>query len=346
MPRYAINTLLVFVCCWGMVACVKKESTPVPVTAFSSPVRPAHFPPAVYQYGENVYSKEGFELGRKLFFDPLLSINNTISCGSCHKPENAFADGGVSFSPGVYGLTAKRHSPAIFNAAWNSSFMWDGGVNHIEVMPLAPLTNPREMGETVKNIVHKLNADPNYVQRFKKVFSKDTIDDQQMFRALALYMSNLVSGDTKYDRYITGKGNFTQDEQEGYTLFKSNCASCHTEPLFTNYSFQNNGIDMVFSDSGRYLITRSPADMGKFKVPSLRNIMVTYPYMHDGRFNTLEEVIDHYSDGVKQSATLSPLLVKDGTEGLKLTPADKRKLLSFLQTLTDSSFITNRYLAE
>lgn len=328
-----------------LAACSKKTSD-VPPAATAAWVRPAHFPAPVYQFGDNVYSKAGFELGRRLFFDPMLSRDGTISCASCHRQKDAFADGATAFSQGVNNGISARNSPVVFNMAWNKSFMWDGGVNHIEVMPLAPLTNPAEMGESLTNIVRKLNNHPEYPTLFKKVFTRDTVDDQQLFWALAQYMSGLVSANARYDQYVNGTASLTTDEQEGLMLFRQHCTSCHSEPLFTDYSFQNNGIDKVFADSGRYRITRDPVDLGRFKVPTLRNVALSSPYMHDGRFNTLEEVLAHYADDVQQSPTLSPLLQKDGQPGLGLSSSEQQKIVGFLHTLTDEEFISNPYLVE
>lgn len=333
--------LLVFASCRdreSVISTVKDE--------LSSPIRPSHFPEPVYKFGRNTYSKAGFELGRKLFFDPMLSSTGTVSCGSCHHQKDGFTDGGKAFSNGVSGGVTLRNSPAIFNMAWNTSFMWDGGVNHIEVMPLAPLTQANEMGETIIGIVRKLNAHPTYPAIFRQVFGRDTIDDQQMFWALAQYMGNLVSANAAYDRYVLSTGSLTKDEQEGLMLFRQHCASCHKEPLFTDYSFQNNGIDSVFADVGRYRITTQPDDMGKFKVPTLRNIDKTAPYMHDGRFNTLQEVLKHYANGVRQSATLSPLLKKNAESGLALSNDEQTKIITFLHTLTDEELLTDSRLVE
>lgn len=327
-------------------ACSRKEVQDVPPATTDGWVRPAHFPEPVYQFGDNVYSKAGFELGRKLFFDPMLSRDGTVSCASCHRQKDAFADGGAAFSIGIDGGISKRNSPAVFNMAWNKSFMWDGGVNHIEVMPLAPLTNPAEMGESLVNIVRKLNNHPDYPTLFKKVFNRDTVDDQQMFWALAQYMSGLISANARYDQYVNGTASLTPDEQEGLVLFRQHCASCHSEPLFTDYSYQNNGIDKIFADSGRYRITRNDEDMGRFKVPTLRNIALSSPYMYDGRFKTLDEVLAHYADGVQVSATLSPLLQKNGQPGLGLSNSEQQKIISFLHTLTDEEFVSNAYLVE
>lgn len=329
-----------------LAACSKKEVQDVPPVTTDGWVRPAHFPEPMYQFGDNVYSKAGFELGRKLFFDRMLSRDGTVSCASCHRQKDAFADGGAAFSIGIEGGISKRNSPVVFNMAWNKSFMWDGGVNHIEVMPLAPLTNPAEMGESLSNIVRKLNNHPAYSTLFKNVYNRDTVDDQQLFWALAQYMSGLISANAKYDQYVNGTTSLTTDEQEGLVLFRQHCSSCHSEPLFTDYSFQNNGIDKVFADSGRYRITRNDEDMGRFKVPTLRNIALSGPYMHDGRFNTLEAVLDHYANGVQVSATLSPMLQKDGQPGLGLSSSERQKIISFLHTLTDEEFVSNAYLVE
>ncbi len=299
-------------------------------------IRPDYFPNPIYNFGNNVYSKDGFELGRKLFYDPILSIDGTISCGSCHKQSFAFADAGLALSFGVEGRTSTRNSPPMFNLAWNPSFMWDGGVNHLEIMPLAPITNHVEMADTLPNILAKLRQHSEYPQLFREAFGKEQIDDQQLFWALAQFMANMVSADSKYDSFRLGKVSFSSAESAGYQLFQSHCQSCHTEPLFTNFSFQNNGLDSVFIDEGRYGITLDNADKGKFKVPSLRNVELTAPYMHDGRFSTLEEILEHYSNGIRASETLAEQL---SSNGFYLSNSDKINIITFLKTLTDYKFI-------
>lgn len=330
--RYGLLLMLL------LAACGKKQDVQA---VDDGPVRPAHFPAPYYNFGANTFSQAGFELGKRLFYDNRLSVNNTISCASCHKKEDAFADRGKAFSEGINGLYGKRNSPAIFNMAWNRSFMWDGGVTHIEVMPLAPLTNPVEMGETINGIVTKLNADPLYRVLFSQVFHKDSIDDQQMFRALAQYMANVVSAGAKYDRYIKGEEQFNESEKRGYLLFITHCESCHREPLFTGYTMENNGLDTVFSDIGRFRVSQDSSDLGKFKVPTLRNVEVTGPYMHDGRIATLQQVLNHYSDGVRNSPTLSAKLVRDGQPGLHLSEQEQADLIHFLHTLTDYTLLNN-----
>jgi cytochrome c peroxidase len=303
---------------------------------------PDYFPAPVYQFNNNALQKDRFELGKKLFFDKNLSSNGSISCASCHSQAHAFADHNVSFSAGVGNQLGDRNSPSIANMIWSPSFMWDGGVNHIEVFSVAPLTNPVEMNETMLNVVNKLNSSSEYKNLFKKAYNLDVITDQVLLRALTIYMSMIVSADSRYDQYRQGKISLSTEEMSGLNLFRQKCASCHTEPLFTNYSFRNNGLDSVFSDLGRGRITNNPIDYGKFKVPSLRNVELTYPYMHDGRFWNLEEVLDHYAHGIVTSNTLDPIL----SSPMSLTDTEKEQIIKFLKTLTDWTLISNHLLNE
>ncbi|MBK9254067.1 MAG: cytochrome-c peroxidase [Saprospiraceae bacterium] len=302
---------------------------------------PDYFPDPQYSFGNNVLTKEGFELGRALFHDPILSYDNTISCASCHSQAHAFADHNIKFSIGIDGKTGSRNSPAMFNLAWQSSFMWDGGINHIEIMPLAPITDTTEMGETLNNVIQKLHTHPYYQEKFKKVFGEKPIDSQKLFYALAQYMSMLVSDDSKYDKYRKGSENFTVDEEDGLIIFRKKCVSCHTEPLFTDFSFRNNGLVPLTNDLGKGRITLDKSDYYKFKVPSLRNIMLTYPYMHDGRFRTIDQVLDHYSEGIVFHENLDTSLIYIDKPGIPLTEIDKAKLKAFLVTLTDYKYISN-----
>lgn len=300
-------------------------------------VYPSHFPAPHYNFENNPFTYEGFLLGKKLFYDPILSINNTISCGTCHAPNHAFADHNSSISFGVFGRQGIRNSPTIFNALWNTSFMWDGGVNHIELSGLPAITDENEMAETMTNVIAKLQSDNEYPNLFKRVFGEINITDQKVFYALTQFMGPLISANSKYDKYVTGKTNLTETEMAGLQIFNTSCSNCHQEPLFTNYTFRNNGLDSDFTDLGRARITLDPNDEGKFKVPTLRNIELTYPYMHDGRFNTLDQVIDHYSTGIVASATLDPLL----QNGFNFTTQEKAQLKAFLLTLTDNELIGN-----
>lgn len=330
----------IFLCVFILVSC-KKETEVVPINNWGFR-KPSYFPAPHYTPIDNQISRLRFELGRDLFYDTILSLDNSISCASCHSQTHAFADHNSAFSLGVNGTVGVRNSPSLSNLAWYPSFMWDGGVNHIETFSTAPITNPLEMHETIANVVAKLNANVVYRQKFQKAYGITEITDQRMLHALTQYMVMLISDDAKYDRYRRGTYTFTADEKAGYDLFKSKCASCHTEPLFTDFSYRNNGIDATFSDLGRGLITLDAADNGKFKVPSLRNVQLTYPYMHDGRFYTLAQVLDHYASGVQSSSTLDPML----TNGIPLSEPEKLQLIAFLKTLTDYTFMANPELSE
>lgn len=300
------------------------------------------FPTPVYDVNQHDFSYNKFNLGRTLFYDPILSVDSTVSCATCHEQPHAFAGHSGAFSEGVFGQIGNRNSPSIVNSAWIPKFMWDGGVNHIEVMPIAPITNPIEMHETLENVLVKLKRSTKYQSLFKKAFGNESITDQQMLKALSSFMAMIVSDQSKYDKVMRGETNFTNQEATGYQLFNQKCASCHTGALFTDFEYRNNGLDQTFSDIGRGLITQNPQDYGKFKTPSLRNIELTYPYMHDGRFYNLTQVLDHYSTGIQQSATLDPSL----QNGIALTNSEKTALIAFLKTLTDYELLTNRWLSE
>jgi cytochrome c peroxidase len=335
----ASGTLLVFSALFS--ACTKEINQDS--SALQTLHRPQHFPPAHYTHSTNPYSKTGFDLGKKLFFDPILSRDSTISCASCHQQLHAFADKNLAKSIGINGGLSERNSPAIFNMAWNTSFMWDGGINHIEVMPFAPLIHPKEMGDDLTNILRKLQQHSQYPNLFQSVFKKSKLDDQQLFWALAQYMSNLVSANSRYDQFVLGSTNFSISELKGLTLFRSHCGSCHSEPLMTDYKFHNNGLDTIFKDMGRYRISQNSLDLGRFKTPSLRNIALTAPYMHDGRFAQLDQVIDHYSNHIVSSPSLSAPL-SSNLGGFRFSEEEKKNLVDFLYTLTDQEFIQNKNL--
>ena len=299
---------------------------------------PKGWPEPAYKFENNKVTNAGFELGKKLFFDPRLSRNNTISCGSCHQPFAAFAQLDHAVSHGVEDRLGTRNSPGLFNLNWHTGFFWDGGVNHIESQPLNPIKNPLEMDETLENILVKLNADQDYQRRFRQAFGNDTINTQRILKALAQFMGMLVSSNSKYDKHIRGEagGELTAAELNGLSIFRSNCSSCHSEPLFSDFSYRNNGLKpSVVNDSGRAVITRTTTDLHKFKVPSLRNLKYTGPYMHDGRITSLDKVLDHYATGIHQSATLDPVL----KSGISLTAQERADLLSFLNTLNDEEFV-------
>ena len=295
---------------------------------------PEGWPYPEYDFTGNTLTKEGFILGRKLFYDPQLSRDNSISCGSCHQQFAAFSHLDHNVSHGIDNLLGVRNAPGLFNLNWNTSFMWDGGINHIEVQPIGPITNPVEMDESIANMVTKIQNDASYTSLFNDAFGTETVTSQLIFKAIAQFQGMLVSYNSKYDLYSRGQTSLTSSEQNGLNLFMAKCNTCHTAPLFTNYEFMNNGLDTIFTDAGRATITSLASDSGTFKVPTLRNIALTRPYMHDGRFTSLDAVLDHYVSGVKNSSTLSSQVAG----GIPLTTTEKADIIAFLKTLTDNTF--------
>lgn len=302
-------------------------------------VTPKGWPKPHYDLSQNPVTPNGFELGKLLFFDQLLSRDSSTSCASCHIQFTGYTHIDHALSHGINGLFGNRNSPVIFNMAWSTTFMWDGGVNHLEVQPLAPIANPVEMDNNLETLIKKLNSKNYYRQRFYKAFGDSVITSKNMLKAITQFVVMLESYSSKYDKVQRKeKANaFTDIEMKGYTLFKTNCSSCHKEPLFTDHSFQNNGlaVDPELNDGGRIKITKDSSDSLKFKVPTLRNIAVTFPYMHDGRFKTLKQVLDHYSSGIIKHGTLAPQLIN----GIALSESDKNAIIAFLQTLTDKEFL-------
>jgi len=299
---------------------------------------PVYFPKPVYDLKTNPLTEEKITLGKALFYDPILSKDNTISCASCHNSYQAFAHTDHQLSHGINDLIGTRNAPALFNLAWHNIFMWDGAVNHLDVQALAPIAHPKEMNEKIENVVKKLQATKLYPKLFFKAFKDSIITGEHVLKAISQFQLTLISAGSKYDRVKQNKAKFTEQEQNGYKLFLENCNSCHTEPLFSNYKFANNGlsIDTALNDYGRYTITKQSADSLKFKVPSLRNLSYTNPYMHDGRFNKLNQVLNHYIS-IKESKILSPELKKS----IQFNSNQKTDLVAFLLTLNDSAFVFN-----
>ena len=309
---------------------------------------PANFPAPVYGPDQNPPTRAAFELGRRLFYDPRLSRTGAVSCASCHQQMAAFADAGQALSRGVDGRLGSRNASALQNLRWKATFLWDGGPRHIETMPLLPLRHPLEMDETLDNLLQKLNADADYQTRFGQVFGRRPVDSYQLLRALAQFTAALTSATAPYDRYVRGEPGRVLGGAalRGLALVRARCGPCHAGDLFTDESFRNNGLDRRFPrDSGRAHITRSALDAGRFKVPSLRNVALTAPYMHDGRFATLGQVLDHYDHGVQESATLDPGLRRPGTgPGIALAAPEQEDILAFLRTLSDEEFVHNPQL--
>lgn len=303
---------------------------------------PTDWPEPVYNFRKNPLDSATIQLGRVLFYDPVLSSDSTISCASCHSPFNAFTHADHALSHGIKDRIGTRNSPVLVNLAWGKSFMWDGAVNHLDMQALAPLENHLEMDENLSHVILKIGRQEKYKRLFKAAFHSETITGERFLKAISQFMLTLVSSNSKYDQVIRGDRGvqFTEQEKKGYNLFKENCASCHTEPLFTNHTFQNNGLapDTLLRDIGRMKITQKNTDSLKFKVPTLRNIERSAPYMHDGRYRSLQMVLFHYSSNIHSSATLAPGL----RNGIDLTEDDKRNLIAFLKTLTDNTFLNNK----
>lgn len=293
---------------------------------------------------DNPMTLEGVELGRKLFYDPILSSDNTQSCASCHAIDFAFTDNGRRFSEGIDGIEGDRNAMAVINAGWMTSFFWDGRKPTLEDQAFEPVTNPIEMHQSWQEAMNKLNAHPDYPDLFFGAFGTGNIDSTLVVKAIAQFERTLISGDSKWDRYLKGEVELTAAEARGFEIFfteKGDCFHCHTTILFTDNEFHNNGLDSVFFDKGLMGVTGDPQDEGKFKTPTLRNLEFTAPYMHDGRFETLEEVVDFYSQGIKFSPTIDPLMKKVDQGGVQLNDDEKESLLAFLRTLTDTSFVNN-----
>ena len=305
--------------------------------------KPKGFPKPLYDLEKNPITAEGFTLGRKLFYDPILSKDSSISCGSCHQQFAAFTQVDHAFSHGFNGLTGKRNAPALQNLVWKDAFMLDGGVNHLDLQPISPITNPIEMNESLANVLKKLQRNKEYVLLFKQVYKDSIISSDKLLKSLSQFLALLISADSRYDRYKQGKDTLSKSEKKGLKLFRANCANCHKEPLFTDNSYRNNGLAIHphLKDSGRFVITRLKADALKFKVPSLRNIAVTYPYMHDGRFYSLKQVLNHYTKITGLDNTVDPLLQK----GIHLNEQEKADMIAFLKTLTDKTFLKDRRFA-
>ncbi|MBK7604064.1 MAG: cytochrome-c peroxidase [Saprospiraceae bacterium] len=310
--------------------------------------------------GDNALTIEGVKLGKMLFYDKLLAKDGSISCASCHVQANGVSDEN-QFSKGVEGLFGNRQAMPIFNLAWhNNGFFWDGRAATLRAQSLMPIQDPLEMNESLENMVKKLSNSKQYTDQFIRAFGTSEISSHKVSLALEQFMMTIVSFDSKFDQFQKGLVQLSESEERGRKLFftefnpffpelsGADCQHCHSGPNFENGEFMNNGLDSdeQFMDFGREKVTLSAADRATFKDPSLRNVALTAPYMHDGRFKTLEEVIDHYNTGVKMSSTVSPLIVPTITNGLMLSPQEKSDLIDFLKTLNDPSYLNNKAYAE
>ena len=324
--RLSIFSLIFLFGCKG--DSLKKEKT----------LFPEDFPEIAYNNPTNKLTEEKINLGRHIFYDKDLSNTRTVSCGSCHAQVHGFADHNLSLSFGIYNRLGKRNSPALSNLAWMTNYMWDGGIRHLDVMPIAPFTDSNEMGMTLPLVLERIREKPKYQKLILEAFGDTTVDETRILLPLSQFMLTLVSDESKYDKVRRGTEKFTNQELNGYKIFQKNCSLCHTEPITTSNNFEFNGVT-TDSDPGRFRITQLEEDKHKFKVPSLRNIELTYPYMHDGSIFSLEGVINAYNNN-------SNYLINEKLPQMNLSKEEIQELVAFLKTLTDYSFISNLKISE
>ncbi|MGO2358593.1 cytochrome-c peroxidase [Mesonia sp.] len=333
-----------------LLACSKDDGGYVSVNKKLTLEIPANFPTIEYELESNPPTEKGFELGKKLFYDGNLSANGFISCGFCHEQRFAFTHHGHQFSHGINDLEGTRNAPPIQNAAFMKQFTWDGATSHLDLFPIIPITNEVEMGETITNVMAKLQENKEYQKMFMEAFKNGEINNENFFKALSQFMIMMVSSNSKYDKYVRGEDNvsFTEEETYGNQIFQQKCASCHKTDLFTDDAFRNNGLPIYpeINDIGRAEVSGSASDNYKFKVPSLRNVEKTAPYMHDGRFGSLKSVLDFYDSGVQDSETLDPILKQNNRLGIELSETEKQALITFLNTLTDNEYLNDERFAE
>ena len=350
------SVVLAAAACWLLL---RSAPHATPIQNFSAPFVYGHF--RVPE--DNPLTEEGVQLGRMLFYDPRLSGNNTVSCSTCHVQHLAFTDGKAR-AVGVSGKPLGFNSMSLANLMWGPQhFFWNGRVRSLEQQALIPIQNPDEMNQDMDELLEELSADDAYRELFQRAYGR--ISPEHIAKAIASFVRTLVSADSRYDRFLRGEIKLSSDEERGRKIFMAhpdakvnlrgaNCIDCHSQFLTSGFNtlydgFSNNGLDAEANlQAGLQEVTGEPSDRGRFKVPTLRNIALTAPYMHDGRFATLEQVLDHYNEGVNLSSTLSPLILEADNRpeqggatqaSLHLTEDEKRAIIAFLHTLTDEHFI-------
>jgi cytochrome c peroxidase len=317
---------------------------------------PSYFGNRIFIPDSNPTTEEGVYLGRMLFYETALSSGSNTSCATCHQQSLAFTDG-KSFSEGTDGAKQPRNTMSLANLLWVNSYFWDGRANGLEEQAITPLTSLHEMDQSLEVSAARLKQQKQYREQFKKAFGSDSITGNHIIRALAQFERTLVSANSRYDKYLQGKYQPTSSELNGIALFYgspdpaknkrgASCDRCHAGPKTFSERFHNNGLDSIAKDEGRASITGQAYDKGRFRVVTLRNIALTAPYMHDARFETLEEVVSHYNEHIAQSKALSIFLQNNSNtingKSLDLTEQEKKDIVSFLHMLTDSTFITDK----
>jgi len=329
---------------WLSTGCDENETTAPEGSPFNPEtllIAAAGFPEMPIP-ADNPVTREGVELGRMLFYDPSFSDNNAMACASCHAPEFSFTDHNRRFSFAVDGTEGTRNAPTLANAGWEPIPSWDTGVKSVEEMAIATIPNPGGMQSTWEEAIAKLEDSAEYPDMFALAFGDPRITPERCAKAIAQFVRSFVTVNSRYDKWLRGEAELTQSETNGYILFfteRGDCFHCHVPMNFSDHLFHNIGLDEEIVDPGMGAVTGNDHDDGKFKTPTLRNLAWTWPYMHDGRFETLKEVIDHYNSGGFWSPSVDPL-IRVGV-GLGLTEAEKQDLVAFLLTLTDSSFVEN-----
>jgi len=330
--------IFLFLLCFSFSSCYKEDDLPES-EGHIKPDIPAEFPEVPIP-DDNPITNSKVELGRFLFYDKQLSKDQTISCSSCHQPENAFSDAGKSKSIGIYGRIGKRNSPTLTNVAYNLRYFAEGGVPTLELQAIAPLIDILEMGINTDTLVDRLKLDVQYKSKFKSAWGDEQITIERVTKSIASFERMLISSNSAFDKWRRGDENaISSSAKNGYEIFfgeKGDCFHCHNGFNFTDNGFHNTSLDSVTIDYGRYRVTLKDNDIAKFKTPTLRNIEKTFPYMHDGRFQTLEEAVNHYNSGGKHHPNSDALM-----RPLHLTDQEKQDLVSFLKSLTDESFINN-----
>lgn len=346
-----MRLVLIFSICAIIIYSCKEPEESIPSAKAITLELPNEFPELPIPTN-NPLTLEGVKLGKMLFFDPILSKDNSISCASCHDPKLAFATNN-RFEEGVGGKIGNINSMPIFNIGYAKEFFWNGREESLDHQAFGPIMNPVEMDNNFRTIVQRIESNPEYIELFKIVFQDNQITGERIAKVLAQFERTILSGNAKidtidffkktaFDLFIEGK--LSESEYNGAQIFfseRGDCFHCHGSVLGTDYFFHNNGLDSDVEGKGRGKVTGNPQDDGKFKTPSVRNLAFTAPYMHDGRFASLKQVIDFYSSGVKFSETIDPLMKKADQGGIQLSEDEKTDLINFLLIYTDSSFVAN-----